>query len=422
MYIDQRMSPVPMPVPVSGPYAMMSPPPAVSMAGMPLPWGAYPPQQYGVPGMIPPPIHPVAMEGMPAAARPPKPVRLPMCAPMPIPAGVSPPPPVLHGRTSVPVEMQGGPTPLMVRARSATPELGGSPSPVGGKEKSARRFRSMEAALAWCHVQHSQKQVPVVPKEDVKKLVEFQLSSGKPICAPWYRPQKDEEEAESQREVESEQEVKSVREVESEQEALTERESQQDPVEPEARPGWVSPPPEEPPRPSTPVAEDPSSDEEHDLAVAQIVVKPQRPVAPLRTAPSRANPAAAAMRMAPMPPMQQMVSSPPADAPPQSASPTRMSAMVATPVRMPTSPTRMSQMMTTPSPVRMSAGRVLPTPQRRCAGALPHYRAEASPRRMMGYTHTPKRTGGHAGHRGSMRRPPPHGTGFFVPAGMVLPA
>lgn len=54
---------------------------------------------------------------------------------------------------------------------------------------SAKKFKSLEAALAWCHVQHSQKQVPVVPKDDVRKLVDFQLNSGKPIRAPWYRPQ-----------------------------------------------------------------------------------------------------------------------------------------------------------------------------------------------------------------------------------------
>lgn len=66
------------------------------------------------------------------------------------------------------------------------------------KGKAARKFRSLEAALAWCHVQHSQKHVPVVPKDDVKKLVEFQLKNGKPIRAPWYRPtrsESDEEEA-----------------------------------------------------------------------------------------------------------------------------------------------------------------------------------------------------------------------------------
>jgi len=269
----------------------------------------------------------------------------------------------------------------------------------------------MEAALAWCHVQHSQKQVPVVPKEDVKKLVEFQLSSGKPIRAPWYRPQKDEDEED----VESE--------VESEQEALTSRETQQDPVESEAQAGRVSPPPAEPPRSVTPIAEDPSSDDEHDLAVAQIVVKPQRTAVPLRTAPSRTD-RSAAMRMAPMPPMQQMVSSPPADAPPQSTSPTRMSSIVVNPapVRMPTSPTRMSQMITTPSPVRMSAGRMMPSPQRRCAAGLPHYRSEAPPGHMMGYAHTPKRIGGHSHSRASVGRSGGHGTGFFVPAGMVLPA
>ncbi|GMH34391.1 hypothetical protein BSKO_02225 [Bryopsis sp. KO-2023] len=63
----------------------------------------------------------------------------------------------------------------------------------GKGSKSARKFRSLEAALAWCHVQHSQKHVPVVPKDDVKKLVEFQLKNGRPIRAPWYRPNKPED-------------------------------------------------------------------------------------------------------------------------------------------------------------------------------------------------------------------------------------
>ena len=58
-------------------------------------------------------------------------------------------------------------------------------------DASSKKFKSLEAALAWCHVQHSQKQVPVVPKDDVRKLVDFQLTSGKPIRAPWYRPQTD---------------------------------------------------------------------------------------------------------------------------------------------------------------------------------------------------------------------------------------
>lgn len=62
-----------------------------------------------------------------------------------------------------------------------------------GKGKGTRKFRSLEAALAWCHVQHSQKHVPVVPKDDVKKLVEFQLKNGKPIRAPWYRPTRGDE-------------------------------------------------------------------------------------------------------------------------------------------------------------------------------------------------------------------------------------
>lgn len=68
------------------------------------------------------------------------------------------------------------------------------------KGKAARKFRSLEAALAWCHVQHSQKHVPVVPKDDVKKLVEFQLKNGKPIRAPWYRPTRSEDGDEEERE------------------------------------------------------------------------------------------------------------------------------------------------------------------------------------------------------------------------------
>eukprot|EP00210_Caulerpa_lentillifera_P000937 g907.t1 len=57
------------------------------------------------------------------------------------------------------------------------------------EDSNGKNFKSLEAALAWCHVQHSQKQVPVVPKDDVRKLVDFQLNSGKPIRAPWYRSQ-----------------------------------------------------------------------------------------------------------------------------------------------------------------------------------------------------------------------------------------
>lgn len=75
------------------------------------------------------------------------------------------------------------------------------------KGKAARKFRSLEAALAWCHVQHSQKHVPVVPKDDVKKLVEFQLKNGKPIRAPWYRPTRsdsEDEEGEDQERIEPE--------------------------------------------------------------------------------------------------------------------------------------------------------------------------------------------------------------------------
>lgn len=62
---------------------------------------------------------------------------------------------------------------------------------MNSKDGKAKKFKSLEAALAWCHVQHSQKQVPVVPKDDVRKLVDFQLKSAKPIRAPWYRPQKE---------------------------------------------------------------------------------------------------------------------------------------------------------------------------------------------------------------------------------------
>lgn len=61
----------------------------------------------------------------------------------------------------------------------------------GSGDGASKKFKSLEAALAWCHVQHSQKQVPVVPKDDVRRLVDFQLNSGKPIRAPWYRPQGD---------------------------------------------------------------------------------------------------------------------------------------------------------------------------------------------------------------------------------------
>lgn len=69
--------------------------------------------------------------------------------------------------------------------------------PDGGSDTASKKFKSLEAALAWCHVQHSQKQVPVVPKDDVRKLVDFQLTSGKPIRAPWYRPQIEKAEGET---------------------------------------------------------------------------------------------------------------------------------------------------------------------------------------------------------------------------------
>eukprot|EP00210_Caulerpa_lentillifera_P001983 g1901.t1 len=85
---------------------------------------------------------------------------------------------------------------------SSNEESQGLESDKSAQEKdedpNGKNFKSLEAALAWCHVQHSQKQVPVVPKDDVRKLVDFQLNSGKPIRAPWYRPQtqKPEEEVE----------------------------------------------------------------------------------------------------------------------------------------------------------------------------------------------------------------------------------
>jgi len=68
-----------------------------------------------------------------------------------------------------------------------------SSSEKDGSTDGSKKFKSLEAALAWCHVQHSQKQVPIVPKDDVRKLVDFQLNSGKPIRAPWYRPQNEKE-------------------------------------------------------------------------------------------------------------------------------------------------------------------------------------------------------------------------------------
>lgn len=84
-------------------------------------------------------------------------------------------------------------------ARGSTPSKDSDLSSSDDKDKNdenSKKFKSMEAALAWCHVQHSQKQVPVVPKDDVRRLVEFQLTSKKPIRAPWYRPQGDKKEVE----------------------------------------------------------------------------------------------------------------------------------------------------------------------------------------------------------------------------------
>jgi len=384
MYMDQRLPP--MPVPTSGPYAMMSTPPAVSMAGMALPWGAYPPPQmqmpkYGMPGMLPPPAHPVPLEGIPAAARPPKPVRVPMCAPMPNSGGS--PPPMLHGRASLPTEVPRATTPLGVRARSATPELGGSSSPLDGKDKNARRFRSVEAALAWCHVQHSQKQVPVVPKEDVKRLVEFQLSSGKPIRAPWYRPQKDEDEEDE----ENEHGIMLPREV----------------IQPQAHVEGAPASPDKPPKQAVgAMAEPPNS--EQDMAAEQPMMKGSKSPVAAKAPPNRV-PQCPPVRLGVIPSMQQLTSSPPAEALGQS-----------------TSPNRRSQAIADSAPAHMLPARMMtPPPAMRFSPAPPLYRSTSGPpAHMAGYTHSAKRTGAHAGSGASIGRPHSggHGTGFFVPAGM----
>lgn len=196
-YMEQRLPPLP--VPVSGAYAMLNPSnPAVSMGPVPMPWGAFPPPQqipkYPVPNHLPPPAHPVPLEAVPIAAQPPKAVGAPICG-MPVPISMHSQPPRPHSMSNVQGELRAS-TPNGGTDGATTPDYDDGGSPTGSKDLNgrARRFRSVEAALAWCHVQHSQKQVPVVPKEDVKRLVEFQLSSGKPIRAPWYRPQKDEDE------------------------------------------------------------------------------------------------------------------------------------------------------------------------------------------------------------------------------------
>jgi len=78
---------------------------------------------------------------------------------------------------------------VLQETSSSRESVSSSSEKDGSSDGASKKFKSLEAALAWCHVQHSQKQVPIVPKDDVRKLVDFQLNSGKPIRAPWYRPQ-----------------------------------------------------------------------------------------------------------------------------------------------------------------------------------------------------------------------------------------
>lgn len=281
-YMDQRMSPIPMPV--SSPYGIVNPvTSAVSMGPVPMPWSGYPPLQqmpnYALPGHMPVPTHPVPVEAVPLPGLPPQPVGTPM-GPMPVQMMAHSPPPIPRARSAIPGEMRTV-TPPGVRPRSATPEYDSGSPPPGSKDFNGsrpRRFRSVEAALAWCHVQHSQKQVPVVPKEDVKRLVEFQLNSGKPIRAPWYRPQKEGEEETAN----AESEVASAVKKDVEQQEV--------PVSPAPCLG-------KPPKPAS--ALEPTQEKEGMQELEQIttvVSKPPRSPAPVR------KPLSPTVRMSPSPP------------------------------------------------------------------------------------------------------------------------
>lgn len=216
----------------------------------------------------------------------------------------------------------------------------------------------MEAALAWCHVQHSQKQVPVVPKEDVKRLVEYQLQSGRPIRAPWYRPQKDDEEGSDG----------------------AEEPQVPEPVEPEPA---VETPPQM--RSSTP---------------AQGVPKPRTPHIVVER-----------LEQGSSPPRQ-------AGKPPRSPTPLRMGAPH-TPVRKsPSPPARMS-----PTPPFPSGSMVLPPVSQKSA-LPPIHRSVTPPLHVNGKQNLAKQTSpGVSGTSTPMLRPanrPRHGTGFFVPPGLVV--
>lgn len=378
-YMDQRMSPIPMPV--SAPYGMMSPVnPAVSVGPVPMPWGGYPPLQqmpnYALPGHLPVPTHPVPMEAMPLPGLPPKPVQGPMGG-MHVPMMAHSPPPMHlpRARSAVPGEMRTV-TPPGIRARSATPEYDGSNSPPpGGKDLNgrARRFRSVEAALAWCHVQHSQKQVPVVPKEDVKRLVEFQLNSRKPIRAPWYRPQKDSEE---------------VDENAGDEAAV--------PANKDAEQGTaaqVAPDLGKPPKPVAAAASEPTKEKEGVQDAAPMVAsKRPRSLIPVR------KPLTPTVRMSPSPPARMNPMAPMQLSPKTPESNERDSRATApAPVRLPVTK------KVTPQPVWKHPQ--APTPQR--VSNSPAAK-QVAPRAGAGATISRSRATG-------MRR---HGTGFFVPAGL----
>lgn len=357
-YMDQGFQ-------ASGPYAMMAPANA-AMGPMHLPWGPYPPPQ---PSYTPPPMHLHVLPGaMPdihtTTSRPPRPSRGSMGTPPTPPRSPS----RLTRRNSLPLlasDLQGiVPQPM---TRAVSPEAAGygadggaSPDGKGGNKQ--KRFRSVEAALAWCHVQHSQKQVPVVPKEDVKRLVEYQLQSGRPIRAPWYRPQKDGEDEDGSDEAE---------------------ELPLHPVVPES---MMHTPPQT--RPTTP---------------AQSIPKPQTP-------PKVHNERSEPMASPPKHPGK----------PPRSPTPLRMNAPN-TPVRKPPSPpARMSP--TPPFPSR----RMLSTPPPPQTSTLPPaYRSATPPAQNHGRQNLPLQTNSGVNGvstptmRSSSKRKP-GGTGFFVPPGLVV--